>query len=140
MRVLVLPLVAASAIFFAHPKEPTEDQMRSAFRETLSQEVADLMSFVGSQPGGAEAVERVRSTGYDRFEIETFQKKSCQPTPAQPGFDCSFYVKVGLVDGPLQRELSGRFFNMPEGVRFVFEDEASEKNMRVASTQGEYIK
>lgn len=122
MRILILPLVAAGVIFFAHTREPTENQMRAAFERSLAAEVADTMTFIGDS-GGPKAAERVRMIGNDRFEISNFRKASCKSMETRSGYRCAFAANIILANGPMQRSLVGRFYNSSEGIKFSFETE-----------------
>lgn len=122
MRILILPLVAAGVIFFAHTDEPTENQMRGAFERSLAAEVADTMTFIGDS-GGPKAAERVRMIGNDRFEISNFRKASCKSMETRSGYRCAFAANIILANGPMQRSLVGRFYNSSEGIKFSFETE-----------------
>ena len=122
MRILILPLVAAGVIFFAHTDEPTENQMRNAFERSLAAEVADTMAFIGDREG-PQAAERVRMIGNDRFEIYNFRKADCRPIETKSGYRCAFAASILLANGPMQRSLEGRFYNSPEGIKFAFETE-----------------
>ena len=122
MRILILPLVAAGVIFFAHTDEPTENQMRNAFERSLAAEVADTMAFIGDREG-PQAAERVRMIRNDRFEIYNFRKADCRPIETKSGYRCAFAANILLANGPMQRSLEGRFYNSPEGIKFAFETE-----------------
>ena len=122
MRILILPLVAAGVIFFAHTDEPTENQMRNAFERSLAAEVADTMAFIGDREG-PQAAERVRMIGNDRFEIYNFRKADCRPIETKSGYRCAFAANILLANGPMQRSLEGRFYNSPDGIKFAFETE-----------------
>ena len=139
MRFLALPIAAVGVIFFLHTDEPTENEMRTAFERNLAAEVADTMAFIG-ESGGREAVERVRSVGNDRFEISKFRKVNCQPITIKSGFDCAFTARIILANGPIQRSLKGRFYNAPEGLKFVLDESPKVALPRIAeSTQGRHI-
>jgi len=140
MRALVLPLIAVGVLFYAHADEPTENQMRSAFERGLAAQVADVMSFV-DEIGGREAVEHVRMTGNDRFEIRNFRKVDCKGMATKSGFECAFIVNITLANGLMQRELKGRFYNTPEGMQFALDAEIPDGAIPrlVESTQREYI-
>ena len=138
MRVLVLPIAAVGVIFFLHTDEPTENQMRTAFERSLAAEVADTMAFIG-ESGGREAVERVRTSGNDLFEIRHFQKVDCRPMVTKSGFDCAFTASINLANGPLERSMQGRFYNTPEGIKFALDEGPDVAFPRLAeSTQGRY--
>ena len=139
MRVLVLPIAAVGVIFFLHTDEPTENKMRSAFERSLTAEVADTMAFIGEN-GGREAVERVRMAGYDRFAIRNFRKIDCRPMATKSGFDCAFTTNIILANGPMERSLKGRFYNAPEGLKFVLDESPKVALPTIAeSTQGRHI-
>ena len=112
--------------------------MRSAFERSLTADVADTMAFIGEN-GGREAVERVRTAGYDRFQIRNFRKIDCQPIATKSGFDCAFTTNIILANGPMERSLKGRFYNTPEGLKFVLDESPNVALPTVAeSTQGRY--
>ena len=138
MRALVFPVIAVGVIFLTHAEEPTENKMRGAFERSLAAEVADTMAFIG-ESGGHEAVERVSKAEYDRFKIRYFRKVNCQPTATNSGFDCAFTVNIILANGPIERSLKGRFYNVPAGLQFALDESPDVAPPAFAeSTQGRY--
>ena len=111
-------LVALSAIVGA-AEEPSELQMRDAFSESLTLQIRNVLEFVG-ETEGTEAVARLRDVGHDRFTINTFQKRDCRPQ--ERGYVCDFDVDIGLVNGRLQRAVTGRFVGGPDGLIFFVQE------------------
>jgi hypothetical protein len=87
--------------------------MKGAFSDALTTQVRNVLEFVG-ETEGSEAVERLRDSGFDRFSVNTFQKLQCRPD--ERGYLCDFAVDVGLVNGVLQRTLTGRFAASQDGL------------------------
>ena len=71
MRAFVVILIAIGVIFYVHSNAPTEMQMRAAFEHYLADQTAQTVEFI-QETGGPSAVERVKATGNDRFEIRAF--------------------------------------------------------------------
>jgi len=38
------------------------------------------------------------------------------------GFGCAFTVSIILANGPTERSLKGRFYNVPEGLQFALDE------------------
>ena len=110
-------LVALSAVV-GGADEPSELQMRTAFSASLTQHVQNVLEFVG-ETEGPEAVARLRDVGHDRFSVNAFQKLNCRPD--ERGHVCDFEVDIGLVNGRLQRTITGRFVDGPDGLIFIQE-------------------
>ena len=110
-------LVALSTIVGA-AEEPSELQMRSAFSQALTLQVQNVLEFV-NETEGPEAVTRLRDVGHDRFSVNAFQKLNCRPE--ERGYLCDFEVDIGLVNGRLQRTITGRFVDGPDGLIFIQE-------------------
>ena len=98
--------------------EPSEQQMKGAFSEALTTQVRNVLEFVG-ETEGSEAVAKLLDSGYDRFDVNAFQKLQCRPD--ERGYLCEFAVDIKLVNGPLQRTITGRFVNSPEGLVYLNE-------------------
>ena len=97
--------------------EPSEGQMRAAFEGSLAVQVRNALDFA-RETGGDEAVTKIRDSGMDRYTLNAFQKLNCQAQDDRTAHVCDFAVDVGLVNGLLQKTISGRFINGPDG--FVF--------------------
>lgn len=98
--------------------EPSEQQMRLAFERFLAAMVEGALA-LAIEIGGPEAVRRIQDRGHDRFAIHSFHKLGCTPAPDGPGHDCRFAVELVLVDGPLRRDLAGRFSPTTGGLIFA---------------------
>jgi hypothetical protein len=107
MRLFVLPLAAAALIAGGFSDEPGEAQMQQAFETSLATQIRNTLDFV-AETGGAEAVEKIRQAGSDRFAIRSFHKLDCSPAGGN-GYRCSFAVDVELMNGTLERRIDGRF-------------------------------
>lgn len=118
MRLLIVPLVAVGVVFGSANDEPTEHQMRSAFELSLAAKVRSALEFV-AETGGAEATDKVRRNGTDRFNINGFQKRECTRNADGPGHVCAFTVQIGLVNGALQGTMRGRFYTAPDGLIYT---------------------
>jgi hypothetical protein len=124
VRVWTFPLVALAVMLGSYSDEPTdrqptEQQMQIAFRDSLAAEVQGVLDFV-AETGGPEALAKIYAAGTDRFEVRDFHKLDCQRAAARD-YRCDFTVEIGVVTGIMQRRLSGRFTNGPSGLRFVSE-------------------
>jgi hypothetical protein len=118
MRVWIILLSALSVVAGSHPSdEPSEHQMRTAFEGSLAVQVRNALDFA-RETGGDEAVTKIRENGTDRFTLNAFRKLNCRAQDDGPAHVCEFAVDVGLVNGPLQTTISGRFIKRPDG--FVF--------------------
>ena len=98
--------------------------MRAAFEGSLAMQVRNALDFA-RETGGDEAVMKIRDSGMDRYTLNAFQKLNCQ---AQDGTQdgrtahvCDFAVDVELVNGLLQKTITGRF--RKNGSEFVFHSE-----------------
>ena len=89
--------------------------MRNAFEHYLADQTAQTVEFI-QETGGASAVERIKATGNDRFEIRAFQKRECQQSRAKAAYDCTFNVDIDLANGMMHRALEGRFYNTSTGI------------------------
>jgi hypothetical protein len=107
MRLFVLPLAGLAIIAGGFSDEPGEAQMQQAFETSLKTQVRNTLDFV-AETGGAEAVEKIRQAGSDRFAIRSFRKLDCSPAGGN-GYRCSFAVDVELINGSLERRIDGRF-------------------------------
>ena len=116
MRILLLPLVAVGVIVYGHSNAPTEFQMRDAFEHYLADQTAQTVEFI-QETGGASAVEQVKATGNDRFEIRAFQKRECQQSRAKAGYDCTFNVDIDLANGMMHRALEAVSTTHPRELR-----------------------
>lgn len=126
MRDWIIPLFAVAVVLGSNPTyEPSEGQMRAAFEGSLAMQVRNALDFA-RETGGDEAVLKIRASGMDRYTLSAFQKLNCQ---AQDGRTqdgraahvCAFAVDVELVNGLLQKTITGRF--RKNGSEFVFQDE-----------------
>jgi hypothetical protein len=117
MRALIVISIAIGVIFYAHSNAPSEIQMRDAFEHYLVDQTAQTVQFI-QETGGPSAVERVKASGNDRFEIRAFRKLECQQARAKPGYDCAFKVDIELANGMMRRALEGRFYNASMGTAF----------------------
>ncbi len=118
MRAWIVPLVALGAVVVSANDEPSERQMRLAFEDTLVLQVQNALDFA-QEAGGEEAVLRIRQNGTDRFTVNAFEKLRCQPEPGRSNYICDFRVDIDLVNGALQRTLTGRFHSGPQGLVFA---------------------
>jgi len=80
MRLLAVPVLAFGLLIGSFTDEPAEADMRAAFQATLSADVQSALDYI-AEVGGAEALQRVRDAGTDRFAIRTFRKHDCARTP-----------------------------------------------------------
>jgi len=121
MKVWIVPLFAIGVIAGSNPTyEPSEQQMRAAFEGSLSAQVRNALDFA-REAGGEEAVSRIRDSGMDRFTLNAFQKRNCRTHDDGFAHICEFEVDVGLVNGPLQKTINGRFIKGPDGFAFASE-------------------
>lgn len=119
MRVWIIPLFAVSVVAGSNPTyEPSEQQMRVAFEGSLATQIRNALDFV-REAGGDEAVTRIRENGMDRYTLNAFQKLNCRAQDDGSAHVCEFAVDVGLVNGPLQKTISGRFIKGPDGLVFA---------------------
>jgi hypothetical protein len=120
MRVFAVPLIAFGMLTSGYIDEPTEGQMKRAFEASLASQVRDVLAFV-TEVNGSEAVDTLRQTGSDRFAIRSFRKLDCTRISAEPAYICAFAIDIELMNGDLQRRMSGRFFRSPQGLAFADE-------------------
>jgi hypothetical protein len=119
MKLWIVPLFAIGVVAGSHPgDEPNEIQMRAAFEGSLAAQVRNALDFA-REAGGDEAVIRIRENGMDRFTLNAFQKLNCRAQNDGETHVCEFAVDVGLVNGPLQKTISGRFIKSPDGLVFT---------------------
>jgi hypothetical protein len=118
MRTCIISLVALGALIAGPGDEPSERQMRLAFQDRLALQVRNALEFA-DETGGADAVALIHNNGTDHFAIDAFQKLKCLPESGSPAYRCDFWVGIGLVNGTLERTLSGRFLGGPKGLVFV---------------------
>jgi len=119
MRVWIILLFALSVVAGSHPSdEPSEHQMRTAFEGSLAVQVCNALDFA-REAGGDEAVTRIRENSMDRYTLNAFQKLNCRAQDDGSAHVCEFAVDVGLVNGPLQKTISGRFIKSPDGIAFA---------------------
>lgn len=127
MRVWTLPVVIAGILVVSGSDEPSEAAMRAAFEASLAAQVRSALAFV-AETGGEEALARVRVARTDQFDIRSFTKLDCAPSPgndgARNGHVCAFSVRIGVVSGELARTLAGRFYDGPLGLVFESADAA----------------
>jgi hypothetical protein len=119
MRVWSVPVVALAVLVGSYSDEPSERQMRAAFHDSLAAQVQAVLVFA-VEIGGAEALAKIRAAGTDRFELRTFRKLDCMRAPER-AYRCDFTVDIDVVNGSLQRRLSGRFTDGPDGLVFASE-------------------
>jgi hypothetical protein len=111
-------LFAVAVVAGSHPTyEPSEYQMRAAFEGSLAAQVRNALEFA-REAGGDEAVRKIRENGMDRFTLNAFQKLNCRADDGAAHI-CEFAVDVGLVNGPLQKTISGRFIKASDGYVFA---------------------
>lgn len=121
MRVWIIPVFALGVVFGSNPTyEPSEQQMRAAFEGSLAMQVRNALDFA-REAGGDEAVATIRENGMDRYILNAFQKLNCRAQDGGSAHVCEFAVDVGLVNGPLQKTISGRFIKGPDGHVFASE-------------------
>jgi hypothetical protein len=107
MRLFVFPLATLAVIACGFSDEPREAQMQQAFEASLRNQIRNTLEVV-AEVSGAEAMEKVRQTGSDRFAIRSFRKLACSPAD-RAAYHCSFAVDIELMNGKLQRRIDGRF-------------------------------
>lgn len=116
MRLWILPLIAVGLVAGGRDNgEPTEQQMRAAFEHSLALQIRNALEFA-QEAGGPEAVAAIRDNGTDRYTINNFRKLRCRTAGTE--FVCDFAVDIGLVNGPMQQTLSGRFKRHDETLVF----------------------
>ena len=120
MRIFMMPLIAFGLISIDPPEEPSESAMRAAFEARLTAQVENAMAFL-AESSGAEAVERVRQAGTDRFTVREFTKRDC--TKGEAGHVCAFAVDLTVVSGSIRQTVTGRFAPGPDG-RLTFTQES----------------
>jgi len=119
MKDWIIPVFAVAVVAGSDPTyEPSELQMRSAFEGSLAAQVRSALDFA-RETGGDEAVAKIRGNGMDRYTLNVFQKLTCQAEENRVAHICVFAVDVGLVNGPLQKTISGRFVSGPDGYTFT---------------------
>jgi hypothetical protein len=117
MRLWIVPLFAIGLVAGSNSgDEPSEYQMRQAFEGSLAAQVRNALDFA-REIGGDEAVTRIRESGMDRFTLRTFQKLNCRMDDGAAHV-CEFAVDVGLVNGLLQKTITGRFSKSENGFAF----------------------
>ena len=131
MKVLMVPLIVMGAIAGELNLEPNEAQMRGAFEQTLAKQVRSAIDFA-TESGGPQAADAIRINGTHRFEVRAFQKRACVRLTGQRGYRCEFFVDIDVVNGLLQRSLTGRFFAGPQGLTFAQEE--SEASLRAVTS------
>ncbi len=117
MRVFVLPLTVLAVISGGYSDEPSEAQMKMAFETSLAMQVRNALDFV-AEADGAEAVQKIRQAGSDRFAVRGFRKLDCT-RGVDAAFFCSFAVDIELNNGKVQRQMNGRFSPSSRGLVFV---------------------
>jgi hypothetical protein len=121
MRDWIIPLFAVAVVLGSNPTyEPSEGQMRAAFEGSLAMQVRNALDFA-RETGGDEAVLKIRASGMDRYTLSAFQKLNCRAQDGRAAHVCAFAVDVELVNGLLQKTITGRF--RKNGSEFVFQDE-----------------
>jgi len=119
VRVWTAPLVALAVLVGSYSDEPAERQMQAAFQDSLTEQVQAVLEFI-VETNGPEALAKIYAAGTDRFALRSFRKLDCMRAP-ESGYRCDFAVDVGVVNGSLQRRLSGRFTSGPDGLRYISE-------------------
>jgi hypothetical protein len=117
MRVWTFPLAAALVLAGSYSAEPTEQQMQNAFRISLQEQVSGVLEFV-AETGDPEALARIYEAGTDRFALRNFRKFDCMRSQER-GYRCDFAVAIDVVNGTLQRHVSGTFYRGPDGLIFI---------------------
>jgi hypothetical protein len=120
MRLFAIPVVALGVLMGGYSDEPTEAQMKGAFEHSMETLVRSVMDFV-VEAGGPEAADQLRQAGSDRFAIRSFHKLDCARDTGDAGYVCGFAVDIELMNGDLQRRMSGRFINGAQGLAFAEE-------------------
>lgn len=129
MRDWIIPLFAVGVMAGSNPTyEPSEMQMRAAFEGSLAAQVRNALEFA-REAGGEEAVAKIRAGGMDRFNLNAFQKLNCQADGGRMAGGragdlahvCAFTIDVELVNGLLQKTISGRFSKRGNGFEFHHE-------------------
>lgn len=120
MGAAVIAIVVWVAAMLNGIGEPSEDAMRRAVADSLSEQVRAVVDFV-AETEGTVGVARIRRAGTALFEVRSFRKQDCARRP-DGDFDCGFSVELGTVAGPLQHSGRGRFRAGPRG--FVYSDAA----------------
>ena len=128
MRVWTVPAVVAGALVMSCSDEPSEAAMRAAFEATLAAQVQSALAFV-AETGGEATLARVRAARTDQFDIRAFTKLGC--APGADGHVCDFAVRIGVVNGELERTVTGRFYSGPRGLVFETADAAPTGRPRV---------
>jgi hypothetical protein len=120
MRLFVFSLTALAVLAGGFSEEPREAQMQQAFETSLAIQVRNALDFV-AEVSGAEAVDKIRQAGGDRFAIRSFRKLDCSRAGAA-GYLCSFAVDIESMNGSLERRIDGRFLpNSSGGLAFAEE-------------------
>jgi hypothetical protein len=118
MRLFVFPLTILAMLAGGFSEEPREAQMQQAFETSLSTQVRNTLDFV-AEVSGAEAVEKIREAGSDRFAIRSFRKLDCSRAGGAD-YLCSFAVDIELMNGRLERRIDGHFSpNFSGGLAFA---------------------
>jgi hypothetical protein len=124
MRVWTVPAaIAGILVVTGFSDEPSEAAMRSAFAATLAADVRSALDFV-AVTGGEAALAKVRAARTDAFDIRVFTKLACAPSPRAAGHVCGFSVRIGVATGEIERTITGRFYDGPDGLEFVDEPAA----------------
>ncbi|MGZ3410140.1 MAG: hypothetical protein ACXWJW_04390 [Xanthobacteraceae bacterium] len=117
MRIFLVPLIAFAVSPAEQFSEPSESAMRRAFEASLQSQVQNVLEYL-QETGGAQAVERVKEVGTDRFEVRSFKKLDCERDAN--GHVCSFSVDVSVVSGEIAQRVRGHFVSGPDhGLTFV---------------------
>ncbi len=117
MRLWTVPVVALAAVVVSLSDEPSERAMRAAFETSLAAQVQNALDFV-AETRGPEAVAKVREAGTDKFAINDFRKLGCWRGD-KGGYVCRFAVDIGVIDGSVQEELTGRFYLRNDALAFT---------------------
>ena len=115
MHMIMVGLLAATALNSVNVVEPSEDAMRQAFASDLAAGVNAVLAYI-EEMAGTEAVARIREAGNDAFAITGFRKSDCRATG--DAHVCHFAVDVNTVAGPLVCSMEGRFFVGAHGLAY----------------------
>jgi hypothetical protein len=119
MRVWTVPALLVGVLAVTgYSDEPSEVAMQRAFQATLAGDVRAALDFVAAT-GGEPALAKVRTARTDAFDIRGFTKLACAPSLHAAGHVCGFSVRIGVVTGEIDRTMTGRFYEGPNGLAFA---------------------
>jgi hypothetical protein len=113
MRIFVLPFATFAILAGGYTDEPSEADMQRAFEASLVQQVRNALDFV-AETEGAEAAQKIRRAGGDRFTIRSFRKHECTNS-LDKSYWCNFAVDIEVPNGKFERQMNGRFSPRPDG-------------------------